>query len=157
MKLTILLAFSRPCHVADLAGLQLSPLKITPEEDTFMVNHVAKQSRPCWPLKEFFFPSLPNNPALCPVSTLQEYIDWTKQFRECKDGVDKDSMFITATGGHNPATSATITRWIKATLTKVGIDTSILKAHLVRGATTMAAAMAGISIPEILEAGDWST
>ena len=32
----------------------------------------------------------------------------------------------------------------------------ILKAHSVRGASTFATAEAGISIPEILEAADWS-
>ena len=59
--------------------------------------------------------------------------------------------------GFSPATSATIARWIKSALTKAGIDTSICKAHSVREATTMAAPLAGISIPEILEAGDWSS
>ena len=158
MKLTTLLAFSRPCCSADLAGLQLSYLKITPEGATFMANYLAKQSRPGWPLKEFFFLSLPNNLVLCPVSTLQEYIDQTKQFREGKDRVHKDNLFIATTWGHNTVTSATIATWIKATLMKASVDTSIFKAHLVRGATTKAAAMAVISIPEILEAGgDWST
>ena len=62
-----------------------------------------------------------------------------------------------ATVEHNPAKSATITRWIKSALTKADIDTLIFKAHSMRGAKTMAAVLAGISIPEILEAGNWST
>ena len=135
-------------------GLQSSSLKITPEGATFGACHLAKQSRPGRVLKDFFFPSLPHNPILCPVGTLREYIDQTKQFRENKDGGQKDSFFLTTTGGHN---LATIARWIKTALTRAGIDTSIFKAHSVRGATTMAAAMAGISITDILEAGDWST
>ena len=45
----------------------------------------------------------------------------------------------------------------QSALTKAGVDTSIFKAHSVRVATTTAAALAGISIPEILEAGDWSS
>ena len=122
-----------------------------------MANHLAKQSRPGRSLKEFFFPSLPDNPTLCPVSTLQEYILRTKQFREGKDDDHKDRLFITTTEGHSPVASATIARWIKSALTKAGIDTSIFKAHSVRGATTTAAALAGISIPEILEAEDWTS
>ena len=157
MKLSTLLALSRPCWSADLACLQLLSLKITPEGATFGACHLAKQSKPGQGLKDLFFPSLPHNPILCPVGTLREYIDQTKQFRENKDGDQKDSLFLTTTGGHNLATCATIARWIKSALTRVGIDTSIFKAHSVRGATTTAAAMAGISIPEILEAGDWST
>ena len=118
---------------------------------------MAKQSRPGLSLKEFFFPSLPDNPTLFPVSTLQEYILQTKQFREGKDDDHKDRLFITTTGGHSPATSATIARWIKSALTTAGIDTSIFKAHSVGEASTMAAALAGISIPEILETEDWSS
>ena len=91
------------------------------------------------------------------MTTLQECIHQTKHFREGKDGDHEDSLFITTTGGHNPAMSTTITRWIKSVLTKAGNDTSIIKAHSVRGATTMAPALAGISISEILEAGDCST
>ena len=122
-----------------------------------MASHLAKQSRPSWSLKEFYFPSLPDNPTLCFVKTLQEYILRTKQFREGKDDDHKDRLFITTMGGHSPVRSATITRWIKSALTKAGVDTSIFKAHSVRGATTTAAALAAISIPEILEAGDWSS
>ena len=157
MKLTTLLALFRLCWSADLAGFQLSSLKFTPEGATFMVSHLAKQNRPGQSLIEFFFPSLPDNPILCPVSTLQEYILRTKQFIEGKNDNHKDRLFITTTGGHSPATSATIARWIKSALTKAGVDTSIFKAHSVRGAITTAAALAGISITEILEAGDWSS
>ena len=114
-----------------------------------MANHLAKQSRPGRSLKEFFSPSLPDNPTLCSVSTLQEYILRTKQFREGKDDDHKDRLFITTTEGHSPVASATIARWIKSALTKAGIDTSIFKAHSVRGATTTAAGLAGISISEI--------
>ena len=65
-------------------------------------------------------------------------------------------VFLTSTKPHSPASSATIARWIKSALTEAGIDTTIFKAHSVRGASTSAAAEAGISIPEILEAADWS-
>ena len=75
-----------------------------------MANHLAKQSRPDWPLNDFFFQLLPDNPILCCVSTLQNKIDQTKQFREVKDRVHKDSLFISTTGGHNSVTSATIAR-----------------------------------------------
>jgi hypothetical protein len=43
------------------------------------------------------------------------------------------------------------------TLSKAGVDTSIFKAHSIRAASTSAAADAGVSIPEILQAADWSS
>ena len=45
----------------------------------------------------------------------------------------------------------------QSVLFKAGIDTSVFKAHSIRGATTSAAAEAGMSIPETLEAADWSS
>ena len=70
---------------------------------------------------------MPDNPALCPVTTLQECIHQTKQFREGKDGDHKNSLFITTTGGHNPAMSITITRWIKSALMKQAMTPQFLK------------------------------
>ena len=57
----------------------------------------------------------------------------------------------------HPASSATIARWIKSTLTKVGIDTAVFNAHSTRTASTLAAEEARASIPEILKAADWSS
>ena len=69
----------------------------------------------------------------------------------------KPVVFLTSIKPYGPATSATVARWIKTVLSKAGIDTSIFKAHSVRGAATSTAAEAGVSIPEILEAADWSS
>ena len=60
-------------------------------------------------------------------------------------------------GGHTLASSLMIATWIKTTLTKAGINTSILKTHPVRGASTTAVTMAGVSTPEVLDADDWSS
>ena len=66
-------------------------------------------------------------------------------------------LFLTAVPKHHPATASTIARWIKADLAKAGIDTNTFKAHSVRSASISAAADAGISISDILEAADWSS
>ena len=89
-----------------------------------MPNKLAKQNHAGRPGKEFFFPSFPDNPNLCPVNTLKAYIERTKINRGPKNG-----LFITAVGKHNVATSATIARWIKTGLSKVGIDATISSKH----------------------------
>jgi len=66
-------------------------------------------------------------------------------------------LFLTAIPGYHAATATTIARWIKTGLSKAGIDTSIFKAHSVRSASTSAAADAGVSTSEIMEAADWSS
>ena len=57
---------------------------------------------------------------------------------------------------HHPVTAATIARWIQTGLSKASIDTSIFKAYSICSASTSAAADAGLSVSEIMEAADWS-
>ena len=52
---------------------------------------------------------------------------------------------------------STIARWLKSVLAKAGIDINVFKAHSVRGASTSAAASAGVTTNDILNAADWSS
>ena len=58
---------------------------------------------------------------------------------------------------HKPVSSATIARWLREVLRLAGIDVSIFSAHSVRGASTSAAAGAGVTTNDILKAADWSS
>ena len=58
---------------------------------------------------------------------------------------------------HKPVASCIIARWLKETLRLAGIDVSIFSGHSVRGASTSAAAGAGITMTDIMQAADWST
>ena len=58
---------------------------------------------------------------------------------------------------YNSVSSPTIARWLKSVLAKAGVDTNIFKAHSVRGASTSAAASAGVTTNDILNAADWSS
>ena len=53
-------------------------------------------------------------------------------------------------------TSQHIANWLKDILGKAGIDTSVFKAHSVRGDSSTAASMKGVSIEDILRTADWS-
>ena len=48
-------------------------------------------------------------------------------------------------------------RWLKSLLGKAGTDTTIFKAHSVRGVAVTAAHNAGVTTGDILNAADWST
>ena len=54
-----------------------------------------------------------------------------------------------------PVASCTIARWLKKVLEETGIDVNIFSAHLVRGASSSTAALAGVTNKDILEAADW--
>ena len=53
--------------------------------------------------------------------------------------------------------SSTVARWLKLLLEASGIDISMFSTHSVRGASSSAAASAGISISDILKAAGWSS
>ena len=153
-KTVMLMALTRPFRSADLASLSLNQRKYSPEGVTFVPTKLAKQSRQTKQTAEFFFPSFPLNGKLCPVAALRAYEERTKGRRE---GKAHSCLFIALIKPYNPVTSSTIARWIKCFLSKAGIDTTIFKAHSVRGASTSAAANAGVTTQDILNAADWSS
>uniref|UniRef100_A0A1X7UT20 Tyr recombinase domain-containing protein n=1 Tax=Amphimedon queenslandica TaxID=400682 RepID=A0A1X7UT20_AMPQE len=132
--------------------MNASLVRLTPEGATVVPLTPSKQCQVGRPIREYFFPIFPESTGICPAAVLQVYLQKTKQVRGEKD----NHLFLTSTKPHRPASSATIARWIKTALTKAGIDTTIFRAHMARGASTSAVAEAGVSIPKILDADDWS-
>ena len=152
IKTVLLLSLTRPLRSADLANFLLPNLKYLPEGALFMPACPSKQSRIGKPLKEFFFPAFEVNPNLCPANAIKIYSKRTECIRK-----SESLFFLTTVPDHHPATASTVARWIKTGLSRAGIDISIFKAHSVRSASTSAAAHAGVTVPEIMEAADWSS
>ena len=69
---------------------------------------------------------------------------------------DRQQLFLAIVKPHKPVSSCTIARWLKWVLGDSGIDVSMFTAHSVRGASSSAAAMAGVTTNDILKAADWS-
>ena len=152
-KLVMLLALTRPSRSADLSSLSLARRQFSPEGVTFLPATLAKQSRQGKPLVEFFFPSFSHDEGLCPVQTLRQYESVTFPLRL---GVQQE-LFLAIVKPHKPVSSCTIARWLKCVLNDAGIDVNMFTAHSVRGASSSAAAMAGVTTNDILKAADWST
>ena len=148
-KLVMLLSLTRPSRSADLAALQLDRRQYKPEGVVFLPGALAKQSSQGRVLREFFFPSFPLNANLCPVKTLQQYEKATASLRS-----DHCKLFVAIKKPHKPVAACTIARWLKEGLKLAGINVSLFSGHSVRGASTSAAAGAGV---DIMQAADWST
>ena len=118
-----------------------------------MPSNLAKQSRQGKPLVEFFFPSFSHDESLCPVQTLWQYELVTSPFRLG----DQQELFLAIVKPHKLVSYCTIARWLKCVLKDAGIDVKMFTAHSVRGASSSAAAMAGVTTNDILKAADWST
>ena len=116
----------------------------------FFPASLVKQSRQGKPLREFFFPPFPHNSKLCPVETLKQYELLTSSLRSHNVSI----LSISLVKPHKSVSSATVARWMREVLRLAGIDVSIFSGHTTRGASTSAAARAGISTNDILKAAD---
>jgi len=56
---------------------------------------------------------------------------------------------------HQAVTSVTIARWLKQLLQAAGVDITTFTSHSVRGASSSAAAGAGMTVNDILKVADW--
>ena len=152
LRTVFLLAITRPSRSADLSQLDISRMRTLANGVAFVPTVLAKQSRQGKPIEEFFFPSLPGNTPLCPVASLQAYLDKTTSLRG-----EETRLFVSFIRPHKAVTSSSIARWLKTILEEAGIDTSIFGAHSTRGASASAAAKAGVTTGDILKAANWNS
>ena len=110
-KLTMLLALTRPSRSADSSQLDLSRRTYKPDGVCFYPNTLAKQSRQGFQIANFFFPSLPGNPLLCPVTTLKAYEERTKTIR----GIES-RLLISTIKPYKAVSSSSVDRWLKSLL-----------------------------------------
>ena len=64
---------------------------------------------------------------------------------------DSCKLFVAIKKPHKPVASCTIACWLKEMLKIAGIDASIFSGHSDRGASTSAAAGAGVTMNDIME------
>ena len=125
-------------------------MRVLPDGVQFNPVYLSNQSRPSRPLKPFTFPSFSSDKRLCPKEALQAYAARTESFRG--EGKDKLLSYVKP---HSPISSSSVARWIVTLLKLAGIDTNTFKSHSVRSASATAAASAGITTNQIMDAADW--
>ena len=92
------------------------------------------------------------DPNLCAVKTLDQYISHTK----CWRAGEECSPFLLSFGNpYKSVVSSTISGWLKNVLRKVGSDIGTFMAHSTRAASTFKADFSGAPIEEILKRGCW--
>lgn len=105
------------------------------------------RSQPLLSFKPFL-----ERPELCIVSLVKSYIRITRDLRY--EGCD--SLFISTRIPYNAASSQTLARWVKLELVAARIDTNTFSAHSTRHASTLLAALRGISLEEIRRTAGWT-
>lgn len=127
--------------------LRLCDINLT--SAVFRVHALLKHTTPRTGTETIALPSFSDDKRLCVVTYLREYIKRSKPLRSTSQ------LFISFISPHGPVTKDTISRWIKLTLKKAGIDTNIFKAHSTRAAST-SAVRRDVDISVIMRTAGWS-
>ena len=123
---------------------------------SFSCQPWARRGRWEAPPKQLMFGAFPSDSRLCVMKCLRQYEMDTRTYRK-NDPASPQPLFLLYVEPHKPVTSQRLANWLKEILGKAGIDTTVFKAHSVRGASSTAAAEKGVHIEDILHTADWST
>ena len=149
MKVLTLCALVSAQRCQTIHAMDLKYCDIKDTSIVFNIMTLLKHNTPRNCKSEVVLPSYPNNKRLCVVTYIKQYIKRTKPFR------NSSKLFLSYIAPHRPVSKDTISRWLKMTLQKAGINTAIYKAHSTRAAAT-SAVVKEVDISTILKAAGWS-
>ena len=151
-KLAMLIALLSGQRCQTIHCLDTEFMTITENKCVFRINSKIKQSKKGKHIKPIELIGFRENPNLCVVKTVNEYIKRTKTKR-----TDTKQLFISYQKPYKPISKDTLARWLRDVLNRAGIDTEIFGAHSTRAASTSAAVARGTPIDEVLKAAGWAS
>ncbi|XP_057291878.1 uncharacterized protein LOC130614434 [Hydractinia symbiolongicarpus] len=123
---------------------------------TFYIPTILKTTKPGKHQEPLRFLAYSNNPKLCIVNCLQEYLERTNSIRENLENQPKQ-LLLSYAYPHKPVGVATIARYIKLFLGLAGIDITVFTAHSVRSVSTSKANNLSLNIKDIQKAAGWAS
>ena len=155
-KSLILILLSTMCHRGELLLLKVTNMSVIRggiefvlDEPTKTYNHTNFTIR--LNMQKFTLTSFDENPLLCPVKTLLDYLEATTAFWGFIEPV-----FICCLGDHTrPATKDTINRWIKIHMSAAGLGRFDVTSS--RHASSTTALLSGIPLDKLIDQVLWST
>lgn len=152
MKLATLLALITAQRVQTLSKINISNIILNGDEVNIKIPDKIKTSSIGRYQPNLIIPSFTSNTKICPVNTLECYLQRTELLR----GANENGLFVTFKKPYHQASQQTISRWIKQFLRKSGLNTDIFTAHSTRHASTSAAAKNGIDVETIRRTAGWT-
>ena len=150
-KLATLIMLVTGQRVQTLHALNLENMSIQSGHVSFFISDKLKQFRPGHNSMTIVLKKFRDEPKLCVVNYLSQYLRRTRNKRS------SNYLFISTQKPFGRVTTDTISRWIKFTLGKSGIDTKTYGAHSVRTASSSAARQAGVPMEDIMKNCGWSS
>ena len=154
LKRVTLLTLLSGQRVSTLHQFRLSQLQHNPTLVIFNIQGLLKHSRAAKRDLPITYHAFPHDVALCPVATLDAYLDARAQLG---NAALRDEFFLCYRKPHGPATNDTLARWVKMVLHSSGVNLDPFTAHSCQSASTSKAAATGVPLEKILMAGQWST
>lgn len=150
-KVVTLLALTSAHRVQTFAKIKLKNITTYEDRIEISIPEIIKTSgiNKFQPL--LILPFFKDRPGLCTASTILFYIEKTSSIR-----TNVQCLILTHKKPNLPASSQTISRWIRSVLKASGVDTNKYTGHSTRHAATSAAYRAGTNIEEIRKRAGWT-
>ena len=150
-KLITLLALITSQRIQSLHALNLDHCLIENNKIVFSIQTLLKHSKPTNKTSNnIVIQAYEPNRKVCPVFVLKNYIKRTEKIRK------QPNLFLNTMKPHAPVSKDTLSRWVKKTMNKAGIDTTKYSSHSTRSASTSAAAKTDLDISTIIKAASWT-
>lgn len=150
-KLVTLLALITAHRVQTLSLIKVENIHKDPTGYQIWISDRIKTSatNKCQPV--LYIPFFVDDSRVCAAKTLDAYLEKTKFLRP-----SSSHLFLTFKKPHKPASSQSLSRWIKTTLAKSGVNTQKFSAHSTRHSATSTARLKGVNIDLIRSTAGWS-
>ncbi len=146
-KCVMLIALATAQRVQTLRALDVWNITVTTTAVAFVIDTRLKQTLGDRETPLLYLPRIKEGKT-CVWNCVMTYILRTRKLRKVGD------LFIISKPPHTPATSTTISRWLREVLQQAGINIALYKAHSTRAAASSKASKF-VPIHKVLEAADW--
>ncbi|VEN39236.1 unnamed protein product, partial [Callosobruchus maculatus] len=150
-KTAMILALATGQRVQTLASIDLGNLHIFPERLDIHITKPLKTTHTSQNHTTLVVPSFTEDADICAAKAVLSYLEETKTIRG-----NIKNLFITFKKLYHPASTQTISRWLKTTLKLSGVDVSLFGAHSTRHASTSSAARKAVHYDNIRLADGWT-
>ena len=125
-------------------------MELSDKKCTFYVHSLLKHSTSGTHQAPTELHSFMENKSYCVVITLKEYLRRSKHLRNS----NSSNLILTLLALHTPANSDNISRWLKWTLARAGVDNNVYRVHSTSAASTSAANDSGASINLVMKTAE---
>lgn len=151
LKLTMLLCLMTGQRCQTIYYMDITYIQKLDNQYRVTIQHKLKQTKAGKHLAPLDLMAFPEDPRICIVQHLEEYLKRTVQLRE-----KHTQLLISYVKPNRPVSKDTVSRWVKEVLHLAGIDTKVYGSHSSRAASTSFCQQKGLDLVTIMKSAGWS-